>query len=126
MGLDTDDPTGNTVYDLPKTSVADTVSLWEHITNGGDQLQSFEIRPKKGNDDPAYRLFAVIGYCARFYLVSHRTSRSYHALDNGNCINYESGQSLNVRNMDYRRLLNISLKGKPEKMTSILNEYIEY
>ncbi|WP_272569211.1 hypothetical protein [Providencia sp. PROV255] len=126
VGLDTDDPTGNTVYDLSKTSVADTVSLWEHITNGGDQRQSFEIRPKKGNDDPAYRLFAVIGYCARYYLVSHRTSRSCHALDNGNCINYESGQSLNVRSMDYRRLLNMSLKGKPEKMTSILNEYIEY
>ncbi|HCH7935631.1 TPA: hypothetical protein NHT88_001735 [Providencia rettgeri] len=126
VGLDTDDPTGNTVYDLSKTSVADTVSLWEHITNGGDQRQSFEIRPKKGNDDPAYRLFAVIGYCARYYLVSHRTSRSCHALDNGNCINYESGQSLNVRSMDYRRLLNMSLKGKPEKMDSILNEYIEY
>ncbi|MBP6120845.1 MULTISPECIES: hypothetical protein [Providencia] len=126
VGLNTDDPTGNTVYNLSKTNVADTVSLWEHITNGGDQRQSFEIRPKKGFDDPAYRLFAVIGYCARYYLISHRTSRSCHALDNGDCINYEPGQSLNVRSMDYRKLLNMSLKGELEKMVSILNEYIEY
>lgn len=126
VGLDTDDTTGNTVYDLSKTGVADTVSLWEHITNGGDQRQSFEIRPRTGIDDPAYRLFAVIGHCARYYLISYRTSRSCHALDNGRCINYEPGQSLNVRNTDYRRLLNASLKGESEKVGSILNTYLEY
>lgn len=126
VGLDTGDPTGNIVYDLSKTGVADTVSLWEHITNGGDQYQSFEVRPKSGIDDPAYRLFAVIGHCAWYYLISHRTSRSCHALDNGRCINYEPNQSLNVRSMDYRKLLNMALKGEREKMVSILNEYLEY
>lgn len=125
VGLDTDDSTGNTVYDLSKTSVADTVSLWEHITNGGDQRRSFEVRPKSGIDDSAYRLFAVIGHCAWYYLISHRTSRSCHALDNGRCINYEPDQPLNVRSMDYRKLLNMALKGESEKMGSILNAYIE-
>ncbi|WP_434462197.1 hypothetical protein ACMV5L_01870 [Serratia plymuthica] len=125
VGLDTGDPTGNTVYDLSKTGVADTVSLWEHITNGGDQRQSFEIRPQTGIDDPAYRLFAVIGHCAWYYLISYRTSRSCHALDNGRCINYESGQPLNVRNTDYRRLLNVALKGESEKVGPILNTYLE-
>ncbi|WP_277850453.1 hypothetical protein [Moellerella wisconsensis] len=101
MGLDTDDPTGNTVYDPSKTSIADTLSLWEHITNSGNQRQSFEIRCNKEIDDPAYQLFAVLGYCARYYLISHRSSRSCHALDNGDCINYEPSQSLNVRSMEY-------------------------
>ena len=125
VGLDTGDPTGNIVYDLSKTGVADTVSLWEHVTSGGDQRQSFEVRPKSGIDDPAYRLFVVIGYCAWYYLISHRTSRSCHALDNGHCINYEPDQSLNVRCMDYRKLLNMAQKGESEKMGSILNAYIE-
>lgn len=88
VGQDTGDPTGNIVYDLSKTGVADTVWLWEHITNGGDQCQSFEVKPKSGIDDPAYRLFAAIGHCAWYYLISHRASRSCHALDNGRCINY--------------------------------------
>lgn len=83
VGLDTNYTAGNTIYDLSKTGMADTVSLWEHITNGGDQRQSFEIRPRTGIDDPVYRLFAVIGHCAWYYLISHRTSHSCHALDNG-------------------------------------------
>ena len=126
VGLDTDDPTGNTIYDLSKTGVADTVSLWEHITDGGDQRLSFEIRPQRGIDDPAYRLFAVIGYCACYYLISYRTSRSCHALDRGRCINYEPGQSLNVRSTDYRKLLSAALKGESERVGSILNGYLEY
>ncbi|EPN2804864.1 hypothetical protein ACTWOG_002548 [Serratia marcescens] len=124
VGLDTDDPTGRTIYDLSKIGVADTVSLWEHITNGGDQRQSFEIRPKTGIDDPAYRLFAVIGHRAWYYLISYRASRSCHALDSGRCINYELGQSLSIRGTDYRKLLSAALKGKPDKIGSILNDYL--
>ncbi|WP_047609050.1 hypothetical protein [Rahnella aquatilis] len=126
VGLNTNNPTGNTVYDLSKSGVADTVTLWEHITNGGDQRQSFEIRPRTGIDDPAYRLFAVIGHGAWYYLISYRNSRSCHALDSGRCINYVRGQSLNVRSSDYRKLLNAALTGKSERMASILNEYLEY
>ncbi|WP_164095586.1 hypothetical protein [Serratia marcescens] len=124
VGLDTGDPTGNTVYDLSKTGVAGTVSLWEHITNGGDQLQSFEIRPKSGIDDPAYRLFAVIGHCAWYYLISHRTSRSCHALDNGRCINYESGQPRLVRQQDYRNMLLYAIKGNAIAFSRTLEPYL--
>lgn len=126
VGLNTDDPTGNTVYDLSKTGVADTVSLWVHITDGGGQCQSFEIRPQTGMDDPAYRLFAVIGHCAWYYLIAYRTSRSCHALDSGRCINYKPGHSLNVRSTDYRKLLNAALKGEPERLGAIVNDYLEY
>lgn len=87
---------------------------------------SSRIRPQTGIDDPAYRLFAVIGHCAWYYLISYRTSRSCHTLDNGRCINYEPGQPLNVRNTDYRRLLNVALKGESEIVDPILNTYIEY
>lgn len=71
-GLDTDNPEGHTIYDISKLTVSDTVTLWGHISSGGDQYQAFEIRPQNGMDDPAYRLFAVIGRGTRYYLIAHR------------------------------------------------------
>ncbi|MFW5393961.1 hypothetical protein V1951_22105 [Yersinia sp. 2544 StPb PI] len=125
LGLNTKKLAGNTLYNISKIGVADMVILWDHITDGGDQRQSFEIRPRKGIDDPAYRLFAVIGYHSCYFLFSHRTSRSCNALDSGRCINYESAQPFLVRHLDYRKMLNCAIKGKIETFASVLKTYLD-
>lgn len=106
------------------TLIVDTVTSWNHISSYGDQYQSFEIRPQKGMDDPAYRLFAVIGRGSRYYLIAHRGSRSCNALDSDHCINYESDQPRMVRQQDYRKMLISAVKGNAGTFARILDPYV--
>lgn len=123
-GLNTDDPEGHTIYDISKLTVSDMVTLWNHISSGGNQYQSFEIRTQKGMDDPAYRLFAVIGRGSRYYLIAHRGSRSCNALDSERCINYESDQPRMVRQQDYRKMLIAAIKGNSGAFGRTLDPYV--